>query len=154
MTVTADSFRQNYPAFKSDTMYPSQVIDYYLTLAGLLLSEPRWTTALDMGTELFVAHHIVLEKQAMDAAATGAAPGVGIGGPVGGKSTGPISISYNTEAAVELGAGHWNQTVYGTRFIRLARMMGAGGLQLGVGYCPSASAFVTAWGGPPVWPGW
>jgi len=45
-----------------------------------------------------------------------------------------------------LNAGHWNLTVYGTRFIRFAKMFGAGPIQIGIGYNPSPF-------GGPAWPG-
>lgn len=169
MTVTAATFRADFPEFGNNSQYPPSVVTYYLTLGGLLLNVARWgrgsttassppTTLYDMALGLFVAHHIVLEYQAQKAAAMGAPPGTNPGA-VASKGVGPISISYDNGATALERAGHWNLTVYGKRFFQLADMAGAGPTQIvgGPGFNP-ASAFVPsafgAWAGPPVWPGW
>ena len=41
-----------------------------------------------------------------------------------------MNISYDTTAAMEPDAGHWNLTIYGVRYVRLVNMVGAGGMQL------------------------
>lgn len=163
MTVTPDSFRRDYGEFASEAAYPPSVVNYYLALGAIMMNQRRWGSPLttadsppktqyDMGLELFVAHHITIEKQAMDAAKIGGTPGVGQGGPVSSKSTGPISISYDTGAAAELDAGHWNLTIYGKRFINMALMVGIGPIQVGIGHSPVLSG--SPWVGPPPWPGW
>jgi hypothetical protein len=50
-------------------------------------------------------------------------------GMVARKTVDKVSVTYDTASAMEEDAGHWNLTVYGTRFIRLARMVGTGGMQ-------------------------
>lgn len=129
MSVTPASFRQDFPEFADITVYPDGSVNYYLNLAGLLLVPARWTTVLDMATELFVAHNLVLEAQAQKAAANGAIPGQNTG-PLSGKTVGPITASYDTAAGIEEGAGHWNLTTYGTRFMSLVRLFGAGPVQV------------------------
>jgi hypothetical protein len=161
MTVSIATFRQSYPEFDAIN-YPDSVLTYYLALSTLMLNSNRWgqgavtavsppTSSYDMGTELFVAHHIALERKALNAAKNNGVPG-NVEGPTASKSVGPISVSYDTGAVIELAAGHWNLTVYGLRFIKLARMFGAGPLQIGVS-CGSTG--IGAWPGPmPGWPGW
>lgn len=153
---TVTNFRTDYPEFGSVSKFPDSAVTYWLGIAKLMLTT-RWDdtpaeagapTQLYYGTELFVAHNLVLEAQARKNAAKGGTPGVGNAGPVSSKSVGPVSISYDTASAIELDAGHWNLTVYGTRFIQLARMMGAGPLQIGQGCAPYGSG--GAWPGP--WP--
>lgn len=162
MAITATSFRVDLPEFGSIPTYPTSVINYYIALAGLMLSPTRFgapTTAVsnpptgmyDMAMEMFVAHHLAIEKQAMDAARTGATPGITTG-PVSSKSVGPVSISYASGDVVSKDAGFWNQTVYGLRFWRLIQIFGAGPIQVGVGYTPWWVG--GAWPGPLVWPGW
>ena len=118
MSVTPASFVIDYPEFGNQSEYPVPVINYYLALAGILLNQSRWgcpsatatnppTTLIDMATELFVAHHIAIEYRAQRAAAAGAPPGDATG-PVASKSVGPISVSYDTGAAANKDAGHWN----------------------------------------------
>ena len=159
--INAAQLRADYPEFADTDAYPDSGINYWLNLAGLLLNGARWGVSAadpwpdpapalalyDVATELFVAHNITIEKKAADAAAIGAVPGESTG-MVSGKSVAGVSISYDTAAAMEAGAGHWNLTVYGTRFAKLMRMAGAGPIQ--VGGCGGA---VGAWPGviPPIW---
>lgn len=132
MTVTPASFRVDFPAFTNATIYPDGSVTFWLGVATKLLSgsvsvgATRWADMLDVGIELFTAHQLALEKQANDTAVKGGTPGIS-SGPVASKGVGPVSIGYDTTAGLELDAGHWNLTVYGTRFINLARMVGSGG---------------------------
>lgn len=112
------------------------------------------TTLLDLGTELFVAHNLVLEKRSQDASGVGGNPGE-VKGPTSSKSVGPVSISYDAASAAEEAGGYWNGTVYGTRFLRLARQKGMGPVQIGIGYVPpySVGSFVGFFGSAGAWPG-
>lgn len=151
MPVTAASLRANFPAFADAAVYPDSAINYWLSLAGKLLNVDRWGDLLDDGSQLFVAHNLVLEKQSAEAARDGNDPGEQTG-PTASKAVGPVNVSYDTQAAIELNAGHWNMTTYGTRFIRLARMVGAGPVQLGIGSAPAGSS--GPWAGPFPWGLW
>lgn len=85
---------------------------------------------LEMGIAMFVAHHLVLERQAEQRAALGGPPGVQVGA-LASVSGGPASVNYDTAIAdVGLNAGHWALTIYGNRYILLARMVGTGGIQI------------------------
>lgn len=127
--MDAATFRQNFPEFGSAGLYPDSQVNYWLALGGKLLPEGRWADLLDDGLQLFVAHNLVLERQAQASAATGAPPGQAAG-MVSGKTVDKVSVSYDTGSAMEAEAGHWNLTTYGQRFVRLARLIGSGGLQL------------------------
>jgi hypothetical protein len=129
MAVTAATFRTDYPEFADTTAYPDSGVNYWLRVAGLLLNTGRWQDMLDVGTELFVAHNLVLERQAQKSAANGAAPGVSTG-PVSSKTVGPVTQAYDTTAGIVADAGHWNLTTYGTRFVQLVLMFGAGPIQV------------------------
>lgn len=153
MTVTIASFRQDFPEFDDSSLYPDSGITYYLNLAGLLLNVQRWSTILDFGTAMFVAHNLVLERKAQAEAENGAPPGVSTG-PVSSKSVDKVSISYDTTAGLDEGAGHWNETIYGKRFIHLARMIGTGPLQIGIGCSNNPLSSANAWAGPYPYPGW
>lgn len=152
MTVTASSFRGDFPEFTSTTVYPDTQINFWLGLSAKLLNADRWGDVLDYGSELFVAHNLVLGMLDQRASASGAIPGAVASGIVSAKSVDKVSVSYDTATAAELDAGHWNLTTYGTRYIRLARLMGAGPLQVGAGCVDSVSAVVGAWPGPYTWP--
>lgn len=154
MTVTANQLRTDFPEFANVTSYPDAVVNFWLVVAAKMVNAPRWGNMADVGVELFTAHNLVLEFQAQAASANGAAPGAATG-PVSGKTVDKVSVNYDTGASSELNAGHWNMTTYGTRFIRFAKLFGAGPIQVGAG-CgfndPLSSA--NAWGGPNTMPGW
>lgn len=129
MSIDIATFRQDYPEFASVTAYPDSGITYWLKIAGLLLNASRWQDMLDVGTELFVAHNLALERLAQKSAATGAVPGLSTG-PVSSKTVGPVTQAYDTTAGIVPDAGHWNLTTFGTRFIQLVLMFGAGPIQV------------------------
>lgn len=127
--MDAATFRQDFPEFADVTKYPASAIDWWLSLAGKLLPADRWEDLLDMGTELYVAHHLTLAASDQSAAAAGTAPGQ-IKGPQTAKAVDKVSVSYDTAAATLQDGGFFNLTTYGVRFLQLARMIGAGGIQL------------------------
>lgn len=162
--ITPASFRADLTAFQDTTAFPDAMVAFWIAIAGLFLTSARWgaastqatsppTTILDFVTELFVAHNLALERQSDKAASTGGVPGVSRG-PVASMSVGGVSIFYDTASGLDEDAGQWNLTVYGTRFIRIARMFGMGPVQIGIGLTPpGAGGFVPgggAWPGP--WP--
>ena len=164
MTVTIGTFRTDFPEFTAEA-YPTGAVTYYLAISVLLLSPNRFgigattatsppTTTFDYLTELFVAHHLTLEKRAQDAAANGATPG-DVQGPVASKGVGPLSVSYTNSAVILLDAGHWNNSMYGIRFLQLARYFGAGPVQIGIGLNQSPFGIMPgALVGGLSWPGW
>lgn len=176
MSVTADSFRQSFGAVFLDAgVYPDQSITFWIGVATLMLPQRRWgipsptadvppTKMIDLGTLFYVAHQLVLEKQSADAAKRGGTPGVQKGA-ISGDSVGQVSRNYNSAAGLELEAGHWNLTTYGTRFVQLANIVGLAPVTVGGSPCfgpqlpPSLSlggfgGGGSPWIGPPPWPGW
>ena len=150
MTISATDFRAIFPEFNSSATYPNGQVDFWIGFAYNFLNPYRWGNSINHGAALFVAHNLALEAKAQASAAGGGVPG-GEVGPVSSKSVGPASVSYDTGSGAEVNAGHWNLTTYGTRFIRLARMMGSGPLFVGIGEAPAGSG--SAWSGPSVVPG-
>lgn len=149
ITVTVDSLRTDLPEFADPTAYPDSGITFWLSWAGILLNAQRWGRSLDLGALMFVAHHLVLERQAQKAAANGAVPGTGIG-VINNKSVDKVSVGYDTSAVIDPKDGHWNMTTYGLRFIQMVKMFGAGPVQVGIGCAPPLSG--PAWPGP--YQGW
>lgn len=130
MTTSAVSFRVAFPAFANPVKYPPAMVDLWLDAAVKLINTAKWGELADLGAYLMTAHYLALESQA--AATTGARmPGAGVG-ILSSKSAQGVSASYDISTASEKDAGHWNMTTYGTRYYRLARMMGAGPVQVGV----------------------
>lgn len=139
MDVT--SFRTHYPEFDA-ARFPDSAVNYWISIATKMLNPDRWgDDLLDIGLELFVAHHLVVEKVNQDTAKVGGWPGLNKG-VMRSNNPGGVSISYDTNAVIEEKAGHWNYTVFGTRFVSLVKNVGAGPIQLGGG-----GTRATAWPG-------
>lgn len=151
MTVSSQQFRVNFPEFASTTTYPNGQVEFWFGFAYNFLNSHRWGDSIDYGAQLFTAHNLALEARAGAESAAGGIPG-GQVGPLSSKSVGPASASYDIGSGAEEKAGHWNLTTYGTRFIRLSKMMGAGPLFVGVGYDPDPLNG-PAWPGPDTMPG-
>lgn len=126
MTVTAASFQAAFTEF-ADT--PAASIGFWLPIAQALVDPDAWGTLADSGVSLALAHYLSLGGASAGAggSASGAAAGVGV---MSGKGVGAVTASYDITNVSAPGAGHWNQTTYGTRFADLWRMFGAGGVQL------------------------
>ena len=129
MTVTAASFRTSFPEFANTTTYPTAQIEFWIGVAANLVDEARWGTLYDFGISLIIAHNLVISTKDQRAAALGGAVGAG-GGVVASKTVDKVSVSYDTAASTFEGAGDLNTTTYGIRWQRLARMFGAGGVQI------------------------
>jgi hypothetical protein len=129
MTVTPAQLRSDFPEFANATTYPDSLVTMWLTVANSLVNPNRWVELTNLGIELVTCHHLAISARDQLAAAVGGAPGE-VKGPTASKSVDKVSVSYDTAAVTLSDAGFWNATQYGTRFIGLARMMGAGGLQV------------------------
>ena len=146
--VTPAIFKGHYPEFVCPDTYPASQVQYWLDFAYGMLNAGRWGRQLDVAAELYTAHNIALEARAQKEAANGGIPGGSVG-VLNSKSVDKVSAGYDTGAATEAGAGHWNLTIYGTRFIRLAKLFGSGPIQIGIGVAPVGAA----WSGPLMTPG-
>lgn len=152
MAVTIEEFRTNYPEFKDTVAYPDSAFDYWYAIALCLTNVNRWkpATIYNLGLSLFVAHQLVLERQALLTAQKGGMPGTQIG-VLTSKQVDKVSAGYDATAVINPEDGHWAMTIYGLRYIRMVRVMGAGPIQVGAGsgfLSPLSSA--NAWAGP--WP--
>jgi hypothetical protein len=127
--VSATSFRANFPAFVDRGDYPDTSVNFWIAVATKLLNPCAWHDFLGEATQLFIAHNLILEKQAVNSAAFGGTPGL-VGGAIASKSVDKVSVSYDTSGSMEKDAGHWNMTAYGLRFAQLTRYFGAGPVQL------------------------
>jgi Protein of unknown function (DUF4054) len=160
LSLTDAQFRADFPEFSDKTKYPANAFTYWATVATLLLNPVRWGSVLLMGMELFIAHNLFLEAQAFQTDKVGGWPGISKGA-INNESAGEVTVSYDTVSALEADGGDWNLSVYGTRFLRWARMAGSGGMQIGPcgaggspGEVPGVNDNVgAAWSGPNVMPG-
>jgi hypothetical protein len=151
--ITNGQFRADMTEFASTTVFVDSAVNYWLTLAGVMLNPAFWpSTLLIVGLELFTAHNLVLETRQLATVTVNGLPGLSKG-VVSSESPGAVSVSYDTNAALEKDAGHWNLTEYGIRFIRLAKMIGTVPIQVGVSNGPAgtpSNGSGTPWLGPPV----
>jgi hypothetical protein len=130
MTITATQLRTDFPEFADTATYPDATVAFWLSVAAITLPADRWDTLLNVGTELFTAHHLVLAAQAAEDVAAGATPGE-VTGPATAKAVDKVSFSQDAASVSLENGGFWNMTTYGIRFLQLARMIGAGPVQLG-----------------------
>lgn len=122
------TFRTNFPEFTAP-LYPDAMVTFWSNIAEKMVLLKRWDNMWSEGVQLFTAHHLVFAKANINASAVGGLPGQ-TAGPTASKTVGAASITYDTNAGLELNAGHWNMSTYGKQFIHLARMFGAGAVQL------------------------
>ncbi len=123
------AFRTAFPEFADTAVYPTTQISFWAALAEKLVLPSVWGTCRDQGVQLYVAHEITLAAQSKKAAAVGGVPG-NQGGIANTKTVGSVTVGYDSTSTSEKDAGWWNLTTYGKQFIRLARIFGAGCVQL------------------------
>jgi hypothetical protein len=128
MTITADTFRSQFPEFEDTAKYSDARISFWIGVAYQMLNASILGDSLDFIAMLYVAHNMAIQARNILSADTGI-PGAG-SGVVSSKSVGPMSVSYDTEKTTLEGAGSYNSTIYGVQFIELIRMFGSNGVQL------------------------
>lgn len=127
---TVEQFRLEFPAFADASQYSDEMVSFWINQATVYspLDQNRWGQFYQLGLRLYVAHNLALERMATIQAMNGAAP-IGAGLP-NSKSVGGVSVSYDVEFGSETNAGNWSLTIWGSRYIRLAREAGSGPIQL------------------------
>jgi hypothetical protein len=121
--ISVLQFREDFPEFRDPSVYADSQVALYANLAAKLFDARRWADLLDLGIELYTAHNLVLDALAVKSARNGGIPGTA-GGILSSKSVGSASVSYDTGAGTEDGAGSYNLTIYGRRLWRLIRLAG------------------------------
>ncbi|AOJ93322.1 hypothetical protein WK22_10595 [Burkholderia multivorans] len=127
--MDVSQFRQSFPEFNDTTTYPDSLVQFWMTVAVSLVNAERWGELTDLGIALVTAHHLALAVKDQKMAAVGGVPGQ-VTGPQSSKAVDKVSASYDTAAVAIKDGGFWNATMYGVRYLSLAMMMGAGGMQL------------------------
>lgn len=127
--MNVPAFRQAFPEFANTEVYPTAMVDFWASLAEAQVRPQVWKTQTGVGVNLYVAHELVLAAQNAKTAKFGGAPGT-FGGVANTKTVGTATVGYDSVTTGEKDAGYWNLTNYGKQFIRLARIFGAGAIQL------------------------
>jgi hypothetical protein len=157
--VTVAYLRASFPEFTSTTKYPDSMVNFWLEYACLFLPRHRWGRAYSIGLMLYVAHNLTLEGLAGAEGKKGAPPGMTVG-PIVSKTVGELTINYDAALGMIESDGHWSMTFYGTRFVKLARQIGSGWEQIGIGRAPIGSPGSVGypmglpWVGPVIDLGW
>lgn len=123
------TFRQQFPEFADTTRYPEPLVAFWLDVVTRMLRPEVWGELLDVGLALALAHHLVVSSRQLGSAAAGKVPGAVLGAQTS-KSVDTVSISYDVAAVTLEGGGFWNMSSYGIQFLGMARLLGAGGVQL------------------------
>lgn len=126
---SAEQFRIDFPEFTDITKYSTPMINFWSGMANSMLSVRRWGEKRAYGLALFVAHNMALASQNAAQGALGGVPGANLG-VITSQSAGPISESLDVQSSIEIDGGAWNLTVYGRMYLRLARIVGIGGIQV------------------------
>ena len=117
--IDSVTFLENFPQFNNLSTYPQSMIDFWLDYSVHFINFQRWGSLASQGVQLLTAHNLLLASQ---------------GGVFDGLDTGQsVDVeSYTTEVNAILidGAGMYNKTVYGVQYYQLARLIGAGPLQI------------------------
>lgn len=142
--MTPATFRAQFTEFADPALYTDIQINFYSTIAGLRLNADRWSSLLDFGTSLFIAHYLTIDARNKKTANSGGLPGE-VKGPVTQKQVSKASASYDAKSVSLSDQGFWGMSMYGIQFLQLAEDFGAGGIQLGVSVLGPATGFGFPW---------
>jgi len=123
------TFRGAFPEFSDIVKYPDSQLAFWSALAVAQVNCNRWRGQTQTGVFLYVAHELTLAAINAKSGNIGGTPGT-FAGPANTKTVGSVTAGYDSTVTSEKDAGYWNLTTYGKQFIRLARIFGAGGIQL------------------------
>lgn len=114
--MNANAFRDTFPEFDCDTT--DAAIGFWSGIAEATVDADRWGDTYDAGVMLLTAHYLQLEKN-----------GGGDAGVIASKAVGAVNVSFDNSTTLKNG-GDYLRTSYGKRFANLARLFGAGAVQL------------------------
>lgn len=134
--LTVINMRNDFGEFATT---PEPLLEMWLNVAVNQVNADRWGALTTLGWELLTAHYTSIALQDLAVNNFGGIPGV-VNGPATAKSADKVSVSKDTAAVTLERGGDLNMTSYGIRWLRIARMMGAGGMQLNVGW-PGPGSF-------------
>jgi len=126
---SVSAFRVSFPEFVDEVAYPNQLISLWAGLASAMVNQCVWKTQWTLGVSLYVAHELVMAAQNTKTAQAGGPPGV-TGGIANTKTVGSVTVGYDSTTNSEENGGYWNLTNYGKQLLRLARVFGAGSIQI------------------------
>lgn len=147
-SITIAQFRTALKAFEDSAKYPDSDLQFWLNVADaqILPRAERWGNLLESGIQMFVAHYITVDALMLAEGRMGGPMGLRPGA-IASEGGDKVNVSFDMTSVAEEGGGHWNQTIWGKRFYRLSRMVGAGPVQVS----PESggdNVSASAWAGP------
>ena len=128
--IDPDQFRKEFPEFSNTDRFTNAMIDMWSGIADSMLNVNRWGDLLETGIKLFVAHNIAVQAQNVAMSVVpGGVPGQGAG-LMSNQGAGSVSVGIDTQATILDQGGKYNLTHYGVQFLKIGRILSAGGLQL------------------------
>jgi hypothetical protein len=103
------------------------MVNFWASIAEKMLDLSRWGDLYTQGQSLYVAHNLSIQRRNIAGAGSG---GSTVTGAISSKSVGSVSVSYDNQVATMPNAGQWALTDYGLQYLQLARLIGAGAVQL------------------------
>lgn len=113
------TFVGKYPEFSDASEYSQPVVETTIAVCSKLVNAERWGDLTEHGIGLLTAHYMVLSN--MDGS---------VKGILTSKSVDNVAATMDVSHIQTLGAGHYNASSYGILFYQLAKMFGAGGIQV------------------------
>ena len=122
-----EAFYRFIPEMSNPDAYPTEMVKIYVRMSASELSEKRWGDHYAFGVALLTAHRLCIRAQAINADGTiNADAGRGIAS----RSIGPASLTYYSTSSDTGDDAYYSSTWYGREYLRLAKIMGIGLLQL------------------------
>jgi hypothetical protein len=116
--ITAERFAEILPEFSP---VPDSGYEPWVTAVRAIVDPGVWGDELyEIGAALWIAHQVTMDKTSTR---SGGAP---MSGPMSTKRVDKVAVGYDTGAVTVAGAGSYNATSYGVRFLEFQRIIGAG----------------------------
>lgn len=142
-SVTVTQFREQLPLFADSAVYDDPMIQFWLTFADGFVNADRWGPELrPQGICLFVAHFISRDAVMAREVAAGGVAGLR-GGQIASEGVDGVNVSFNVSSTDLENGGHWNDTIWGKRYLQFSRLLGAGPVHIGI---PSPDGNVSSYG--------
>lgn len=116
--ITAARFVEILPEFAP---VPSGNYEPWVTFSQSHVDPGQWADLYEMGAAFWIAHQVAMGKAAAKSGGAGT-----VSGPMTTKRVDKVAAGYDTSAVTIAGAGSYNATSYGIRFLELQRLIGAG----------------------------
>ena len=120
--MDSTQFLQIFPEFDKLDKFPTERVDFWLSISVHQVNAARWGILTNQGIALLTAHYLVLDA---GNSLSRSIPG-GIEGIATSKSVDSVSKSMDVSAITLKDAGLYNKSTYGIQYYQLLLAFGAG----------------------------